>query len=140
MRRRALLTMLAPAFAGCSLAPSGPSTESYPATNPNIFASFDWDPDRSTLTVTFERGNRLTAENTERLAVVTEDGDGGETVWVGPEGTDPAAAFPLSPGATVAHELSTPARTHLDWTPAGESSWMPVAVWNPEEEMRGADE
>ena len=138
--RRALLTMLAPALAGCSLTPSEPSTDSYPTSNPNIFTSFDWHPDRSTLTITFDRGNRLTTENTERLAVVTEDVDDCETVWVGPPEANPTAAFPLTPGATVTHELPAPAVTRLVWTPTGQSSSRPVAVWHPEVEMGGTNE
>lgn len=64
MRRRALLASLFPAVAGCSLAPSGPSTDQYPSSGPNVFASFEWVPARSALIVTFDRGNRVTAENT----------------------------------------------------------------------------
>ena len=140
VRRRALLTILTPAFAGCSLMPSEPSTDSYPVTNPNIFISFDWHPDRSTLTITFDRGNRLTTENTERLVVVTETADVGDPVWVGPTETNPASAFPLTPRAMVTHELPTPARTRLIWTPTGQLSPRPIAVWSPEAETRGINE
>lgn len=129
--------MLAPALAGCSLAPSGPAPESYPTTDPNLLTSFDWNADRSTLTVTFDRGNRLTAENTDRLAVVTDGGDGGETVWVGPDEADPVASFPLTPGATVTHELSPPATTLLLWTPPGPPSAELVATWRPETGVTG---
>jgi len=138
--RRALLTtggtVLTAALAGCSLTPSKPSRDSYPATIPNMFFSFDWYPERSTLTVRFERGNRLTTSNTEQVAIVTENDDGEETVWIGPEEANPVAAFPLTPKSTVVHELSTPARTHVSWTPAGESSPGSIKEWYPEEKVR----
>lgn len=132
MYRRSLLTTLVPALAGCSLAPSDPSTESYPTSGPNIFASFDWNPDRSALTVTFERGNRVTAENTGRLSVVTPDATDVETVWVGHDGTNSTAAFPLTPGATLAHEIPEPAKTRLVWVAPERRRSKVVAVWRPE--------
>lgn len=142
--RRAFLTtggtVLGTALAGCSLAPSKPSTDSYPASPPNMFFSFDWHSERSTLTVRFDRGNRLTVSSTERVAIVSENDDEEETVWIGPEEANPVTAFPLSPKSTVAHELSTPAETVVYWTPAGESSLLPIDVWYPEEEMGGATE
>ncbi|WP_152420937.1 hypothetical protein [Halorubrum coriense] len=132
MYRRALLTSLAPVLAGCSLAPSEPSTASYPTTRPNVFISFDWHPDRSALDVTFERGNRLTTENTGRLAIVTPDLDDRETAWVGPTQTNPRASFPLTPEATVTHEIPRPARTRVVWDGPGERKGVAVAVWRPE--------
>jgi len=142
--RRALLTtggaILTTVLAGCSLAPGKPSTDSYPASPPNMFFSFDWDFERSTLTVRFDRGNRLTTRNTERVAIVSEDDDETETVWIGPEEANPVAAFPLTPKSTVVHELSTPAETVIRWTPAGESSLLPIDVWYPAEETRGDTE
>lgn len=141
--RRAFLTtggaILGTALAGCTLSPSEPSTESYPATTPNTFFSFDWAPDQSVLTVTFERGNRLTTENTERLSIITEDGDERETVWVGPTERDPAATFPLTPKATVAHELSAPAETRIIWT-RSEEARIQAGAWRPEVETEGANE
>jgi hypothetical protein len=142
--RRALLTtggtVLSTALAGCSLAPSEPSTDSYPASTPNTFFSFDWNSERSTLTVRFDRGNRLTTSNTERVAIVSENDDEAETVWIGPEEANPVTAFPLTPKSTVVHELSTPAETVIYWTPTGESSLLPIDVWYPEEETGGATE
>jgi len=142
--RRTLLTTggtaLATALAGCSLAPSEPSTDSYPASTPNMFFSFDWNSERSTLTVRFDRGNRLTTSNTERVAILSENDDEAETVWIGPEAANPMAAFPLTPNSTVVHELPTPAETVIYWTPAGESSLLPINVWYPEEETGGATE
>ena len=132
--------MLATALAGCSLAPSKPSTDSYPASTPNMFFSFDWHSERSTLTVRFDRGNRLTTSNTEQVAIVSENDDEEGTVWIGPEEANPVAAFPLTPKSTVVHELSTPAETVVYWTPAGESSWLPIKGWNPEDETGGATE
>lgn len=102
-----------------------------------MFFLFDWDSERSTLTVRFDRGNRLTTRNTERVAIVSEDGDETETVWIGPEEANPVAAFPLTPKSTVVHELSTPAETVIYWTPAGESSLLPIDVWYPAEETEG---
>lgn len=141
MNRRALLAALSPALAGCSLAPSGPSTDSYPTSGPNVFASFDWRPDRSELAVTFDRGNRVTAENTNRLLVRTSGADAAETVWVAREdATDPVATFPLEPGATLTHELAEPATTHLVWESPDRNASRAVAVWQPESETSGAEE
>jgi hypothetical protein len=135
MHRRALLASLAPAFAGCSLAPSGPSTDPYPTSGPNVFASFEWRPERSELRVTFDRGNRITAENTGRLVVTTSAPDVTDTVWVArDDDADPVAAFPLEPGAAVTHELPEPARTYLAWeAPEGNAS-RAVGAWQPETE------
>ena len=132
MHRRALLTTLVPALAGCSLAPSSPSTDPYPTSGPNIFVSFDWNPDQSALTVTFDRGNRVTAENTRRLSVVTPDVDHTETIWVDRDGTDSAAAFPLTPGATLTHEIPKPAMTRIVWVAPERNRSRAVAVWRPE--------
>lgn len=140
MYRRSLLVALVPALAGCSLAPSAPSTESYPTSGPNVFASFDWNPDRSTLTVRFDRGNRVTAENTGRLAVVTPDANDVETVWVAAADTTSTSAFPLTPGTTLAHEISEPATTRLVWTAPEQRVSRVVAVWQPETPTSGADE
>ncbi len=130
MNRRSLLVALAPGLAGCSLAPSGPSTESYPTSAPNIFASFDWDSDQSALIVTFDRGNPVTPENTGRLVVVTPDADGVETVWVDRGDTDTAAAFPLTPGATLRHEIPSPATTRVVWEGPEQHTRM-VGGWQP---------
>jgi len=136
MRRRALLAALPTALAGCSAVPTGPSTDAYPATPPNVFTTFAWDPDRSALVVEFTRGNRLTPENTALLAVTTVDDPDDRTVWVASADADdpgdPAAEFPLSPGATLAHELPEPARCRLIWTaPDGDRS-RAVDYWDPE--------
>jgi hypothetical protein len=134
--RRALLTtggaILTTVLAGCSLAPSGPSTESYPTSAPNVFASFDWNPDRSTLIVTFDRGNRLTAENTGRLRVVTPDPERVETVWVDRGDTDTASEFPLTPGATLRHKIPAPETTHVVWEGPEQQNTLSVAEWHPE--------
>ena len=130
VNRRSLLVALAPGLAGCSFAPSGPSTESYPASAPNIFASFEWDSDQSALIVTFDRGNRVTAENTRRLVVVTPDADGIETVWVDRGGTDTASQFPLTPGATLRHEIPAPATTRVVWEGPEQNTRL-VGVWQP---------
>jgi hypothetical protein len=140
VHRRALLTTLVPALAGCSLAPSGPSTDPYPTSGPNVFVSFDWHPDQSALTVTFDRGNRVTAENTSRLSVVTPDADDTETVWVDRDSTDSAAAFPLTPGVTLTHEIPEPAMTRVVWVAPERSTSRAVAVWRPETATREATE
>lgn len=140
MYRRALLATVVSALAGCSLAPSGPSTDSYPTSGPNVFASFDWDPDQSALTVTFDRGNRVTAENTGRLYVVTPAAENRETVWVDSGDADAAAALPLTPGATLTHELPEPATTELVWEASERPESRLVDVWRPATDATGADE
>jgi len=130
--RRSLLVALTPALAGCSLAPSGPSTDSYPTSAPNVFASFDWDPDRSVLIVTFDRGNRLTAENTGRLRVVTPDLERVETVWIDRDDTETVSEFPLTPGATLRHEISSPTRTYVVWDGPEQQNEQVVSEWQPE--------
>ncbi|WP_225336162.1 hypothetical protein [Halomicrobium urmianum] len=140
MYRRALLASLFSAFAGCSLAPSGPSTGQYPTSGPNIFVSFDWNPDRRELTVTFDRGNRVTAANTSRLAVVTPDAESTETVWVADDtAAESVAEFPLTPGATVTHEIPEPAMTRLVWVAPDRVRSMAIDVWRPETDTSGAD-
>lgn len=146
MHRRALLAALPTALAGCSLAPGGPTTEQYPATPPNIFAEFAWEPERSAVTVTFTQGNRLTPENTGILTVVTEtDGGSAETVWVATDGasgvtdstgTSAAADFPLEPGATLTHAVPEQARTRLVWVAPEENRSMAVANWKPATESQ----
>ncbi|WP_139042977.1 hypothetical protein [Halorubrum tropicale] len=139
MYRRALLASLATSLAGCSLAPSEPPPASYPRTRPNIFISFDWDPDRSALSVSFEGGNRLTAENTDRLTIVTPDLDDSETIWVGPAETNAKASFPLTPETAVTHELPRPASTNVYWFEPGEGDEELVARWDPEIESTEVD-
>ena len=144
--RRALLAALPTALAGCSLAPRGPTTERYPATPPNIFAEFAWNAERSSFTVTFTQGNRLTPENTGILVVVSETEAGlAETVWVA---TDEALAaddlppdaavadFPLEPGATLTHSVPEQARTRLVWVAPDENRSMAVANWIPDTETQ----
>jgi hypothetical protein len=141
MQRRALLASLLPALAGCSLAPSSPSAEPYPTSGPNVFASFDWRPGRSELVVEFVRGNRVTAENTGRLSVRTPDADDARTVWVDSgDAPDPAAAFPLAPGATLTHEIPEPATTRLVWVAPDHVASRVVGVWRPDAATSGADE
>jgi len=140
VHRRALLTTLVPALAGCSLAPSSPSTEPYPTSGPNVFVSFDWNPDQSALTVTFDRGNRVTAKNTSRLSVVTPGADDTETVWFNHDSTDSDAAFPLTPGATLTHEIPEPAMTRVVWVAPERNRSRAVAVWRPETGSSGAGE
>jgi hypothetical protein len=137
MHRRAALASLASALAGCSLAPGGPSTAGYPTSGPNLFVSFAWDLDQSALTVRFDRGSRVTAANTNRLAVVTPEADA-ETVWVA-DGTASAAEFPLTPGATVTHDLPQPADTRLVWEAPDRNASRAVAVWRPETGTPEAD-
>lgn len=146
MHRRALLAALPTALAGCSLAPAGPTTERYPATPPNIFAAFAWHPESSSFTVTFTRGNRLTAENTGMLAVVTEGSEGYErTVWVATDealaaedsAADAAVAdFPLEPGAELTHSVPEKTHTRLVWVSPDENRSLAVARWVPETEPR----
>ena len=132
MYRRSLFAALVPTLAGCSLAPSDPSTEAYPTSGPNIFVSFDWDPDRSTLIVTFDRGNRVTPENTGRLFAVTPDANDVETVWVDRDGTNSVSEFPLTPGATLIHEIPEPRKTRLVWVAPEQQASRVVAVWQLE--------
>jgi hypothetical protein len=144
VHRRALLAALPTALAGCSLAPAGPTTERYPATPPNIFATFAWHPEPSSFTVTFTRGNRLTAENTGLLTVVTDGSDGYErTVWVATDealaaddlAADAAVAdFPLDPGAELTHSAPEATRARLVWVAPDENRSMAVANWVPETE------
>lgn len=146
MYRRALLAALPTALAGCSLAPDRPTTEGYPATAPNIFAEVAWHPQPASFTVTFTQGNRLTAENTGMLAVVTESSEGYErTVWVATDealaaddlATDAAVAdFPLDPGAELTHSVSEKSRLRLVWVGPDENRSMAVANWVPETEAR----
>ena len=146
MHRRALLAALPTALAGCSLAPRGPTTERYPATTPNIFAAFAWDPERSSFTVTFTQGNRLTPANTGMLVAVTDtDGGSERTVWVATDEAlaadgfpaDAAAAdFPLEPAAELTHAVPEPARTRLVWVAPDENRSMAVANWTPETETQ----
>jgi len=138
VHRRALLATLVP-LSGCLLTPSGPSTTAYPTSGPNIFATIDWDSDREALRVTFDRGNRVTAENTGRLFVVTPGADGVETVWVDRHGTDSVGEFPLTPGATLTHETPEPATTRLVWVGPERQTSRAVAVWRPETSTPGAD-
>jgi hypothetical protein len=135
MQRRALLAALPSVLAGCSIAPAGPSTTAYPASQPNIFIASQWDGTGSELTVRFERGNRLTPANTGMLAVVTVGDTRNRTVWVATDeiadSGDPRDEFPLSPGARVTHEVSQTAHTRLLWVgPDGERT-RSVASWAP---------
>lgn len=138
MYRRALLAALPAAVAGCSVAPSGPSTDAYPATAPNIFVSFEWAADRSELIVEFTRGNQLTPENTGSLTIETFTDDLNQTVWIASDQAsvtgDPVADFPLSPGATVAHQMSEPAQTRVVWTASDRNRSRAVRMWSPENE------
>jgi hypothetical protein len=97
-----------------------------------MFTSFDWDPERSRLTVTFDRGNHITAKNTSRLFAVTPHPDDVETVWVDTKSTTSVSEFPLTPGATLAHEIPEPARTRVVWVAPEAQSSRVVAVWQPQ--------
>jgi len=101
--------------------------------------SFDWAPDQSALSVTFESGNRLTAENTGRLTIVTSNLEDSETIWVGPTETNSKASFPLTPETSVTHEISRPASTNVFWFEPGEGDEELVARWNPETESAEVD-
>jgi len=101
--------------------------------------SFDWAPDQSALSVTFESGNRLTAENTGRLTIVTPNLEDSETIWVGPTETNSKASFPLTPETSVTHEISRPASTNVFWFEPGEGDEELVARWNPETESAEVD-
>ncbi|RLM87994.1 hypothetical protein D3D02_13750 [Halobellus sp. Atlit-38R] len=81
--------------------------------------------------MTFDRGNRVTVENTSRLSVITPDADDTETVWVDRDSTDSAAAFPLTPGATLTHEIPEPAMTRMVWVAPERNTSRAVAVWRP---------
>jgi hypothetical protein len=105
-----------------------------------VFVSFDWDPDRSALTVTFDYGNRVTAGNTGRLSAVTPGANDAETVWVGRDAAESASDFPLTPGATLTHAVSDPARTRLIWVAPERRTSRAVAVWRPETATPGASE
>lgn len=138
MRRRALLAALPTVLAGCSVAPAGPSTAAYSATEPNIFTSMKWDSDRSALLVEFTKGNVLTTENTGMLAVTTLIDGLNRTVWVASDeaqvSEDPVATFPLSPGATLIHEMPEPAQTRLVWVAPNRNQSRAVALWSPDSE------
>lgn len=127
MFRRTFLTAASAALAGCGLAPSGPTTDGYPRSPPNVLASFEWRPAESAYLVSFDRGNTLTEANTGSLTVRSEDGS--TTVWVrGEVGDDdrtgaPVASFPLEPGATVTHGTDGPTEVRLIWaSPEGDRS------------------
>jgi hypothetical protein len=135
MQRRALLASLPTVLAGCSVAPASPSTTAYPASQPNIFVSFNWDSDRSELAVRFERGNQLTAANTALLVVRTEADTLHRTVWVASDEVsdrgDPVDTFPISPGASVIHEMPEPAAARLVWVAPDGNRSRAVAQWTP---------
>ena len=139
MYRRSLLVTLVPTLAGCSLAPSGPSSDLYPISGPNIFVSFDWDPNRSALIVSFDRGNRVTAENTGRLSIVTPEADDTKTVWVDRDNSTATSEFPLTPGATLTHEIPEPATTRLVWVAPERNTSRAVAIWRSETTTSEAD-
>lgn len=138
MYRRALLTTIVLPLAGCSFAPSDPSTNSYPFSGPNIFASFDWDSSRNTLTVVFERGNRVTPENTGQLSVLTPNADDAETVWVDGDSTNSYSTFPVVPGDVLTHEIPEPATTRLLWIHPEQHTSRVVEIWEPETESEGS--
>jgi hypothetical protein len=81
--------------------------------------------------VTFDRGNRVTAENTGRLFAVTPDANDAETVWVDRDDTNAASEFPLTPGATLTHEIPEPTTTRLVWIGPEQSASRLVAAWQP---------
>lgn len=112
MFRRAFLTAAPATLAGCGLAPSGPSTDSYPESPPNILTAFTWQSE--TVDVSFERGSRLTPDNTGALAVRSTEPDE-RTVWLDADG-EAAAAFPLAPGATVRHPIGAGTEVQVVWT------------------------
>ncbi|WP_254279103.1 hypothetical protein [Haloarcula marina] len=113
MFRRSFLTAASVTLAGCGLAPSPPSTESYPESPPNVLLSFAWDPERSVHEIRFSRGSRVTPENTGELLARTVEGDS-ETVWVSGE-RDGVADFPLTPGATLTHSVSDRHGVRVVW-------------------------
>lgn len=146
MHRRALLAALPTTLAGCSLAPDGPTTDRYPATPPNIFAEVAWQSEPSSFTVTFTRGNRLTAENTGLLAVVADGAAETErTVWVATDEAlaaddrTPAADFPLEPGAELTRSVPEKTPVRVIWVSPDENRSMAVARWTPERESTEAD-
>lgn len=135
MQRRALLAALPSALAGCSVAPTDPSTTAYPASQPNIFTSSEWDSTRSELTVRFEQGNQLTAANTAMLAIQTGSDGRNRTVWVASDEAsdrgDPVDDLPLSPGASVTHSVSESAYTRLLWVAPDGDRTRAIASWEP---------
>ena len=119
MFRRRLLACGVAALAGCGLAPESPSTIAAPVGPPNVFATFEWLADRSAYRVTVDYGSTITPENTGRLSVTTVRET---TTWVsGRADDDPAAPFPLSPGASVVHPVSEPATVRVVWEPPGDA-------------------
>ncbi|MBX0323918.1 hypothetical protein EGH21_12845 [Halomicroarcula sp. F13] len=130
MFRRSFLTGASAALAGCGLAPSGPSTESYPESPPNVFLSFDWRDAESAVDVTFVRGNHVTPDNTAELLVRSAESDRA-TVWVSRE-RDGEAEYPLTPGATLRHSLGETADVRVVWTaPDGTNSALVAAADRP---------
>lgn len=120
MFRRRLLACGVAALAGCGLAPEAPSTTAAPVTPPNVFATFEWLPARPAYRVTVDYGSTITPGNTGRLSVRTLDET---TTWVsGRADDDPAAEFPLSPGASVVHPVSEPATVRVVWEPPGDAA------------------
>lgn len=109
MRRRSVLSLIPFAFAGC--VGSGVETPSRPLGPPNFLASFEWLPERSAYRVTFERGNVLTDENTER--VIVEADPGKRTPWAG--GDDAPTELPLRPGASIVVPAPEPGRVRVVW-------------------------
>ncbi|MFC7069093.1 hypothetical protein [Halobaculum lipolyticum] len=144
MFRRSLLAAATATLAGCGLAPSPPSTDGFPETFPNAFFAFAWDGDAVAYEVTFERGNRLTADNTGAIAVLVTTDDGERsTLWAGDgpfvggdgdEPADPRTSFPLSPGA----RLRLPARRRGDvrvvWTAPDGSRSRVIGAWDRTEQ------
>lgn len=141
MYRRTVLAAATASLAGCGLAPSPPTTDSYPETPPNAFFAFEWVPDDLAYVVEFVRGNRLTADNTGALvaAVVTPEDDAAPTerLWVGdpranPGGGDfgePRAAFPLTPGAQLRVPADSPGTARVIWTDSAANRSRSVGRW-----------
>ena len=137
--RRRLLACGVVALAGCGLAPEAPSTAAASVTPPNVFATFEWLPDRSAYRVTFEYGSTITPENTGRLSVTTVRET---TTWVsGRDGDDPRADFPLSSGASLVHPVSEPATVRVVWEPPGDvDTSVSLDAWPDHEQPAGGSE
>ena len=133
MFRRRLLACGVAALGGCGLAPEAPSTPAGPTAPPNVFAAFEWLPDRPAYRVTFEYGSTITPENTGRLSVTTVRET---TTWVSGRADDePVASFPLSPGASLVHPVSEPATVRIVWEPPGDADTaVSLDAWSDDDQ------
>lgn len=109
VNRRSVLSLVPVVLAGC--AGSGVETLSRPRGPPNFIADVEWLSGRSAYRVTFERGNVVTDEHTDRVVVFPDPGEHVE--WVG--GDDAVAEFPLEPGASIVVPAPEVGRVRVVW-------------------------